>query len=226
MDKKKLVQRHDLLSITIAGRKTLLEDLKKKISSEELILANEVLQANYPAIARREFNYFGKDIPCGIVHPLLQNGRRYRLGIFVPPHAVEKITTPYEVFTMDFSVRNNCLLALKKIIIFSKSSPNFTLGIIGSAGLEICTGNFFTHDNSDLDLLVKNCDYQKTLELYSVISSIGEKYSTNIDLEIELSNGYGIKAAELLMDTKFILGKSLEMVTLLERATVMKLLKK
>lgn len=225
MDKKKLVQRHDLLTINIANSKILLEELVTTLVPEELILASEILQANYPAIVRREFNYLGKDIPCGFVHPFLQNGRRYRLGVFIPPHVVEKIITPYEVFTMDFSLRNNCLLVLKKIVDIAQTLPNITLGILGSAGLEIYTREKFTHNNSDLDLLVKNCSYQEISQLYSIISNISEKYSVTIDLEIELSNGYGIKAAELLMDTKLILGKSLEMVTLLERTTVMKLLK-
>lgn len=227
MDKKKLVQRHYLLNINSAGRKDLLENLQKNLNPEELILVEEILQANYPAIVRREFNYLGEDIPCGIVHPFLQNDCRYRLGIFVSPRAVEKITSPYEVFNMAFSLRNNCLRALKKIVDFSRKSANFTLGILGSVGLEIYTGKSFTHANSDLDLLVKNCDYQEIKRLYSVMSTIGQEYSVNIDLEVELVNGYGIKAQELLReDTQFILGKSLEMVTLLERAAVMKLLKK
>ena len=46
-----------------------------------------------------------------------------------------------------------------------------------------------------------------------------------MDFELDLPNGYGVKLAEIFMETQTVLGKSLEDVSLLNRKDVMQYLK-
>ena len=63
--------------------------------------------------------------------------------------------------------------------------------------LEIATGLPFTNSESDLDLLITGLSLQQLQEVYTELQAIGKKFQVDIDLETELINGYGIKAAEL-----------------------------
>ena len=46
-----------------------------------------------------------------------------------------------------------------------------------------------------------------------------------MDFELDLPNGYGVKLAEVFMDTKTVLGKSLDNVEILHRKDIMQYLK-
>ena len=60
--------------------------------------------------------------------------------------------------------------------------------------------------------------------LYTELQAIGKKFQVDIDLETELINGYGIKAAELFQPTQTVLGKSLQDVQILKKKTVVEIL--
>ena len=77
---------------------------------------------------------------------------------------------------------------------------------------------------SDLDLLITGLSLQQLQEVYTELQAIGKKFQVDIDLETELINGYGIKAAELFQPTQTVLGKSLQDVQILKKKTVVEIL--
>ena len=81
----------------------------------------------------------------------------------------------------------------------------------------------YTDDNSDIDLIVKPAGYNRLLQFYRAAQACCD--DINMDFELDLPNGYGVKLAEMFMETQTVLGKSLEDVSLLNRKDIMQYLK-
>ena len=95
--------------------------------------------------------------------------------------------------------------------------------MLGSAALELATGLPYTDEASDIDILLKPAPYDKLLDFYRTAKeNFGE---IPMDFELDLPNGYGVKLAEVFMDTKTVLGKSLDNVEILNRKDIMQYLK-
>ena len=97
------------------------------------------------------------------------------------------------------------------------------IGVLGSAALELITGLPYTDENSDIDLIVKPAGYNRLLQFYRAAQACCNEIK--MDFELDLPNGYGVKLAEIFMETQTVLGKSLEDVSLLNRKDVMQYLK-
>ena len=133
--------------------------------------------------------------------------------------------TPYEVmerkaFTVDEATP--CIDTVIKLYGLA-GSYDLQVGILGSAALELATGLPYTDEASDIDILVKPAPYDKLLDYYRTAK---ENFSEiPMDFELDLPNGYGVKLAEVFMDTKTVLGKSLDNVEILHRKDIMQYLK-
>lgn len=176
-----------------------------------------------PGIVRRDENR-GTLLPVGFVHPQLFQERRLRVGTFVKFEEVDQTVSPSQLLQMEFAARNHCMKAAAEVSRLVRRAE-LSIGILGSAGLEIATGLPYTNEASDLDLIIGCGKYDVVAETCRRIEEIGVNDLLEIDIEVELPNGYGIKAKELFMQTRTILGKSLMDVRLLERSQVLKLLK-
>ncbi len=232
MDEKELAQfnRHDFVIISKAGRERICTELLPNYSAAIATIVRDVFSNKYgdagiPGIVRRAKVANELSIPLGFVPLERLEERRLRIGTFANFAEVMNIVTLYKLLQMPFECRNNCLQAASQIAIMAQGI-NQAIGILGSAGLEIFTGCHYTNGDSDIDLVIQGCDYKTIVEIYNQLKGIGRKYNMPIDLEIALNNGYGVKAAELFMDTKTLLGKSLDNVILLERKTVLQALTK
>lgn len=225
MDKKNL-KRHELLIINQSGRKNILDQLQNKLTAQELQLAAFILapDSSIPAIVRREDDYQGAAIPCGFVYPQLIEGRRWRLAAFAQVKDVEQVITPYDILQLPINSRTRPLELLgqiKKIV----TDMGISVGVIGSLAMELYTGLAYTNTNSDIDLVIKDTKLNQIQAFMDQISSLPTTAATKIDLEIELTNGYGIKANELFMNTRTILAKGKQDVVLLARSDVLCALK-
>lgn len=231
MDKEKVValRRHELLLLNMVGRRAILSGQRHKLSSQELQLAEIMLTRTknncyIPFIVRREDNYSGQQVPCGFVHPELVAGRRWRLACFTEPKYIQGVLSPYDVFGMSVGVRNKpleTLVEVKKIA----ANRQLNVGLLGSLALELYTGLNYSNEHSDIDLLLKGAGLGEIKVFYEQANEVAIRQQIRIDLEIELTNGYGVKAPELFMDTKTILAKSKQDVVLLNRADVLACLK-
>lgn len=173
-----------------------------------------------PAIIRRgEFQDAG-GIAVGFASPYLVDDRRVRVATAVPEREIARVTSPYQIPTMDYEQRTGCLRALAEI----SGETALKLGIWGSAGLEIYTGLPYTHGKSDLDLLVEAAPMSELRRFWEQATVIGRRYGCRVDIEVDLPSGYGVKALELLQDSEYVLGKSLSEVKLIDRTTVLTML--
>jgi phosphoribosyl-dephospho-CoA transferase len=219
-------KRHDLIEITKNGRLFAYEQLIKSVGGLEYlkevekIVIGEYGVATIPGIIRREESQsFPGQIPIGFSSPMLYEGRRLRIPAFIPENEVARIISPYTLTEYNLSKRMKALEVLYEIKLIS-IEMGIELGVWGSTALEIYTSLPYVNENSDLDLLMKLKDIDTIEHFKNKICLLGKKYNTKIDLEIDLPNGYGVKGAELFMETQTVLGKGLYDVKLITKKDI------
>ncbi|MGM9520247.1 MAG: phosphoribosyl-dephospho-CoA transferase MdcG domain-containing protein, partial [Phascolarctobacterium sp.] len=149
---------------------------------------------------------------------------RIRIGAFTEMQDVETIMTPYEVMQRKAFTVEEPTHCMQTILALYKMADQFDLqiGVLGSAALELVTGLPYTDEASDVDILLKPAPYEKLLDFYRTAK---ENFADiPLDFELDLPNGYGVKLAEVFMETKTVLGKSLDNVDLLYRKDIMQYL--
>jgi len=124
------------------------------------------------------------------------------------------LITPYEVSNFEFEPRTPSLRALSII------AEKFKVGVWGSASLEIVTEFPYTHDRSDLDLLVRKYKHDQLIELISLCNELESSIGIKIDVEIQLKTGYGINLKEYMSESDSLLGKGLRDVVLIQRKSI------
>lgn len=226
MDETQL-KRHNLVFISKQGKDKIWSDISTRYDGESKHLAEEVLQGNVdiPGFVRRNDAENTEGIAIGFVHHKRIDGNRIRIGAFTAAEDVVTIMTPYEVLTrraFAFTTRNRCMQIVRQLYELADVF-DLQIGVLGSAALELITGLPYTDENSDIDLIVKPAGYNRLLQFYRAAQACCS--DINMDFELDLPNGYGVKLVEIFMETQTVLGKSLEDVSLLNRKDVMQYLK-
>lgn len=223
---KEILKRHNFIYLTDAGRKKVFQKLSGDYKNPELEMAEEIFYGpvNIPGFARRSDirkDIFSKDdIPLGFVHYRRISGNRLRLGTYASRELIMQVKTPYDVLlegAADVNIRNICMEAAVKIYFLSKKY-GINAGVLGSAGLEIATGLYYTDEASDLDFLIQPAPLKILKAFYDEARAFYP--DINMDFEVDFPNGYGVKLAELFMDTKTVLGKSIDNISLLSRRDI------
>ncbi|MEI6206585.1 MAG: malonate decarboxylase holo-[acyl-carrier-protein] synthase [Desulfuromonadales bacterium] len=217
-------KRHTLLEITDAGRKTIIDELAENdgISAEllekiTLLLLPENPGFRTPGIVRREETDLRAGyIPIGFSAPVAGEDGRLRVAAFVACKDVERAISPYDVLKMSFSDRTASMRALFGAVELA-GELGLKPGIWGSAALELYTGLPCTHDESDLDLLVETAPLETLSRFLEGIRTLEERFGLRIDVEVDLSDGYGVQLKELLGRGSMVLGKSINGVSLFPR---------
>lgn len=225
MDKTQL-KRHDMVFVSKQGKDKIWQAIAEQYTGLSKELVYDVLHgdADVPGFVRRSDE--GKEgIPLGFVHYKRIDGNRIRIGAFTAAEDVITIMTPYEVMqrkAFAYERKNGCFEAVAKLFELAEIF-DLHVGILGSAALELVTELPYTDENSDIDLLIKPAPYNRLLQFYRAAqASLGD---INMDFELDLPNGYGVKLAEVFMETQTVLGKSLDDINLLSRKDIMEYLK-
>lgn len=219
-----LRKRHTLLVLTGQGRERAYASLDKQtLESAPKAEIRRLVRDGYgdvkiPGIVRREesLEYLPEMVPVGFVAPVLNNGARIRVPAFVREQDVVRAITPYDALSQGFDLRNACLAALAEAMETARES-GVVLGVWGSASMELCTGLTYTHDGSDLDLLVKSAPEHRLRDFLSNLTRLEGKHGVRIDVELDLPNGYGVQLKEMAANVRSVLGKSATAVSLLPR---------
>lgn len=224
MDKTQL-KRHDIVYVSRQGKDKIWQAVAAKYTGEAKELAQDVLQGkiDIPGFVRRS-DVQGDEVPLGFVHHKRMDGNRLRLGAFTAAEDIMAVFTPYEVLqrkAFAYEARNHCMETVLRIYELAEIF-DVQIGVLGSVALEMLTGLPYTDDNSDIDLLVKPARYNRLLQFYRSAQTYSD--NINMDFELDLPNGYGVKLAEIFMETQTVLGKSLVDVDLLQRKDVMEFL--
>lgn len=231
MDKTAMnvIRRHSFVVISPPGREWAYQEVLRTNEQqyENRRLYQLIVQGfngiQIPGIVRRSEKLSEELIAVGFASPYRLDGNRLRVGSYAKISDVETIASPYDVLEMSFAPSNACLSVLLAVRDKAKEL-GVEIGVLGSAGLEVFTGLPYIHAKSDIDLLIKPTVPALIIEAYRNFAEIACRYNTAIDMEVELSNGYGIKAGELVMNTDMILGKGLADVVLLNRSAVLAML--
>ncbi|WP_299447592.1 malonate decarboxylase holo-[acyl-carrier-protein] synthase [uncultured Phascolarctobacterium sp.] len=224
MDKTQL-NRHDLVFISQTGKDKIWKELSDKYQGEELSMVRDVFLGDndIPGFVRRS-DERPEEVALGFVHPQRIKGNRIRIAAFTGAEDVEIIMTPYEVLQRKVFTVKGATRCIETIIALYALADEFDLqiGVLGSAALELATGLPYTDEASDVDILLKPAPYNRLLDFYRTAK---ENFSDiPLDFELDLPNGYGVKLAEVFMDTKTLLGKSLDNVSILYRKDIMQYL--
>lgn len=217
-------KRHTLVDISDAGRKSLLatmmsEECDRRISfrqASELLLP-EFAGARIPGIVRRADVVLPADaVAVGFSGLCVGPAGRPRLAATIDIANIVNVLSPYALMALPISGRTRSLWALQAAEELSKRL-GLRLGVWGSAALEVCTGLPYTHQESDLDLLVAPASLDVLMNFLEDIYSLEKRFSVRIDVELDLADGYGVQLKELMGSGRMILGKSLADVALLSR---------
>ncbi len=215
------LNRHDLVYISQAAKAGILAALPQQYRGAALALAGTAFKpgADVPGIVRRSEGRSGEValgfVPCGRLE-----GQRLRIAAFVPAGAGCGVLTPYALLRRDFAPRTPCLVEARNVQL-AAAACGLTAGVLGSAALEIATGLPYTDAASDLDILLRPAP---CAVLHAFYRRLRQACGVRLDFEVELPNGYGVKLAEIFMETRTLLGKSIYDVRLLAKETVMQYL--
>lgn len=223
MDQKKM-KRHTLVCLTRRGRERLYEEMSSLDSYHEPIwrdLWRGIIPI--PGIIRRSDSDADQNgLAIGFVHPKRSEGKRYRYGTYIAETEVQALYTPYEVLAGCKTLkRTDALRILAKVLDYA-AFYNVELGILGSVGLEIFTGLPYSDEKSDLDMLVKPASLDTLRLFYENVCELSR--NINMDFEVELPNGYGIKLQELVSSSSTLLGKGLNDIQILTKKDVVSFL--
>lgn len=180
-----------------------------------------------PGIVRRSDTKFDESlVPVGFTSWASGAMGRLRLAGFVSREDVLRADDPFAVLrhAVDKATiqgRTPALCALLSIAETPGEScfPDATVGVWGSAGMELATGYFYTHAQSDLDIILApkaSLDRAHVDEWHATLSYLECKFATRIDAEIRLESGYDVSLKELHGGSRKVLGKSTKDVTLLD----------
>ena len=223
------LKRHTLLDIRDDGRERILAELTGDVlhdvlhrkKYEQVLLAQQT-GPRIPAIVRRDEELLAHGmIPVGFSSPCYGSEGRLRIAAFARAEEIARVTTPYDLLAREISPpRNSCTTALR----FCRESARvlgLVLGVWGSVALELYTGMQYTHDGSDLDLLVAAAPREILAAFLLKITAIENHFDLRIDAEVDLASGYGVHLKELFGSGRTILGKSQTDVVLLPREQVL-----
>lgn len=223
------LKRHTLLDINDDGRLRMLAELAGSGPDSEMlrekyaqVLLPEAAGSRIPGVVRREEGPLRHAlIPVGFSAPTAGGEGRLRVASFTRPEEIVRMTSPYELLSlMTATPRNTCITALAIARVHAQVF-GLTIGVWGSAALELYTGLPCTHNDSDLDLLIAAAPVAPLHRFLLKVESIEKHFGLRVDVELELPNGYGVHLKELFGRGRTVIGKSLGDVTLLSREQIL-----
>ncbi len=243
---EELCVRHTLVTITREGRERILEEIAalgydKKICGELLLPEKYpsrdlqrcpgcVGQPPIPGIVRREdFSPRKGYIAVGFASWRSSETGRLRIPSFVHPDEIESIWPPESAISRAARINRKdlrqtpAMRAVVKLLDLRGAVPA-AMGLWGTVALEVQTGYPYTHEHSDLDLLLAMTRPAGRTELrrcLSVVLALEKEFAIRVDAEVSLSNGYGVSLRELLQGGAAVLAKGQQNVALMSKEEVL-----
>ena len=154
-------------------------------------------------------------IAIGFVIPFTPESRRIRVPCVLHHKCVTRRITPEQVAEMRFSPRTPALAALS--VMKESVKDRIKLGVWGSVALEIYTGLPYTDGGSDLDVILEGVSVEDVADMAKLADRLEECFSVRVDIEVQLKEGWGVNARELLSGRDTILVKGIREVKLARR---------
>lgn len=204
-----------MILFELAGNDSL---LRKKLG--DLLLPGKT-GVRIPGIVRREESApRSGSVAIGFCGQTPDEKGRLRLATFVNPEDMLRVTSPYELLSHSIPLRTPSTRALAAVAA-SAGALGMDIGVWGSAALELYTGLPYTHNGSDLDLLVAAAPHEALCSFLQYIKKLEERFALRIDTEVDLPNGFGVHLKELLGTGRTVIGKSFTGVELFPREQIL-----
>ena len=111
MDKTQL-KRHNLVFLTEAGRKSVLQRVTQQIKNKEALKAAEEIfcaAVEVPGIIRRDDDSTDCGIAIGFVHYCRMDGNRLRIATYAKTEEIKKIVSVYALTACHNQKRTECM---------------------------------------------------------------------------------------------------------------------
>lgn len=221
------MDRHDLVELTAQGRAKALASLQNTSGSGAVRLRHMIAGDDgtpLPGIIRRAANLLHNEIAIGFSSPFRINGERCRVTAVIDRSTIQCLISPYTLFSKLKATKKTArtpalqtLCSIKRTL----ANDNMMLGVWGSAALELYTGRRYTHDRSDLDLLLRGCSPSDIHRLTTAIDTIAASNGlSRVDIEVILPDNSAINAREYLTNAPTLLVKTQTSVGISERSVI------
>lgn len=222
------LRRHSLVNLSDHGRHralmTVPECLLTDVNTD--LIKNLVLNGldclAVPGIVRRPLERMANNVVAlGFSSPQKIKGRRLQIPVLVSQDDIAEVTTPYEVIQRPYMERTGCLAVLSELM-KRADDIRISLGVWGSASLELYTGLAYTTENSDLDLITDSADLDLLNKLLETIKKLEIQFGTRIDIELSLPENGEVQLKELLSNSSSVLCKGISDVKIISKNTLLK----
>jgi phosphoribosyl-dephospho-CoA transferase len=221
--------RHDLLWLSQAGRDFAFNNILSCIPAvydkqidEKQIRAIILGEPQIPAIVRRQEASVEKGLlSIGYSSTTIIDGVRLRIGCKTPINCITRRMSPFDVVNDAIKCEKKLQpdLIILKALVEAGNHSGILVGCFGSAALQLVTGLPYWRENSDLDIYLQSKGTRQELEMFfNELLKIEDQFDITIDAEIEFPHFYGVKLKELFSAGKYVLGKGLNDVALLNVA--------
>ncbi|RUS68117.1 Phosphoribosyl-dephospho-CoA transferase [Saezia sanguinis] len=240
--------RHTYLFISREGRERIFRELQEQgmlQQNYEQVLLPEICppdvgryacsgpDVSIPGIVRREEGHKRDGlIPVGFSSWQQPDGNKLRIPAFVAPSEIAAVFQPADVLEplrrgQVKCERTTALCALSSLM-EQENRALFSLGVWGSAAVELLTGYFYTREDSDLDILftpspasLNSVDAALILrDWMDIVIQSEHEFHVRIDVELSLPNGYGVSLKELFSHGHTVLAKGPADVVLLPKKEI------
>lgn len=158
-------------------------------------------------------------VQLGLSFPFRHEGVRVRSSIIIRRRDVVRVFSPYRVASIPRRMSGTIAEILDQVMACAERC-GLECGIIGSAALEIITGQPYTSSSSDIDLVISSASMPKLNRFYDACESLSEVNGVHIDAEVLFEDGTGVKLGEVVSDSCSVLAKSLSDVCILDRCVI------
>ncbi|MBN2752537.1 MAG: malonate decarboxylase holo-[acyl-carrier-protein] synthase [Rhodospirillaceae bacterium] len=155
-------------------------------------------------------------VQLGLSFPFREKGTRVRAAIVVDRSDIVSLTDPYRVAERSDDV-SGALGGVLRAVVVRGAAYGVEVGVIGSVAMEIETGLPYATTASDIDLVVRGGDIGSYRRFAEDLAEIARVLEVRVDVEVELTDGSGVKLTELLSASRTLLAKDLSEVRMIGR---------
>lgn len=201
----------------------IIEALPHTMRRAEVVgLSRELLESGrIPGIVCRPTVARGTDDgQLGFALPIRIGAQRVRSAIGVRRDQIASFASPWEV--MEQVARKSGGAGGLRMVREIGLGAGVDVGLIGSHALAAMTGLAYVRPGSDVDIVVRSNDPVALLAFHNAMRRNSGETGIVYDIEIEIQDRFGIKMNELFSPSKALVVKTIDGVSLEDRAVVLR----
>lgn len=159
-------------------------------------------------------------VQLGVSFPFRQDDVRVRSAVSMPVDVVGRAHSPWDVATRIVPGAFAGTDELSALVRLGREH-GVSVGLFGSAALQVLTGLPYLESRSDIDMVVTTRDVAGLRSFRAALADFGRRYGRTSDVEVALPSGLGVKLAELVSDVAMVIGRGIDGVRLVDRRRIL-----